>query len=150
MRRYPLIVAAVAALFLVGGCSDESEAKRPDPAGPTASSDRPSRTPVAQPSGLDLPENVRILVAETTGDDDRDLPGFTPEDGAYTVYAACEGEGEVSIVGRDSSKPHPVACNGVPTVGVVYVEKKAQHIRIQVAGGAPAWKVAVVSGNHQP
>src|SRR5690606_2854770 len=60
-----------------------------------------------------------------------------------------EGRGKVSIVRRDSRKPHPVACNDVLTVGLVYVEKKTQHIRIKVAGGTAAWKVAVVSGNHQ-
>ncbi|MEU3047626.1 hypothetical protein ABZ705_14085 [Streptomyces sp. NPDC006984] len=149
MRRYTLIVAAVAASFLIGGCSGEPGAKGPDPAGPTASPDRPSRTPGTPPPGLDLPGNAQVLVPETTGDTDRDLPAFTPEEGVYTIYARCEGRGKVSIVRRDSSKPHPVACNDVLTVGLVYVEKKAQHIRIQVAGGTATWNVAVVSGNHQ-
>lgn len=150
MRRSTLTAAALATLFLVGGCSDEPEAKPPAPTGPTASSDRTARTPTAQPPSLDLPENAQILVAETTGTKDQELPEFTPEEGAYTLYAACEGKGKVSIVDRDSSNPHPVACGGVPTMGVIYVEKKAQHLKIQVAGGTPVWKIAVISGNHQP
>ncbi|MEV0300032.1 hypothetical protein [Streptomyces prasinus] len=139
----------MATLFLVGGCSGEPEAKRPDPAGPTASPDRPTRTPTARPPSLDLPENARILVAETTGDKDRELPEFTSEEGAYTVYAACEGKGKVSLVNRNSSNAHPVNCGGAPTVGLIYAEKKAQHLKIQVVGGTSVWKIAVVSGDHQ-
>ncbi|MGM1075143.1 hypothetical protein ACS0VI_02785 [Streptomyces sp. H28] len=87
---------------------------------------------------------------ETAGETGRELPAFTPEEGSYTIYASCDGKGEVSIVGRDSGKPHPIACGGVLTVGVVHVEKEEeQHIRIEVVGGAAAWRVAVVSGDRQ-
>ncbi|CAL9644782.1 hypothetical protein LUX34_01255 [Streptomyces werraensis] len=51
---------------------------------------------------------------------------------------------------RDSSNPHPVTCNGVHTVGVVYDGTKPQHLTVQVTGGTSIWRVAVVSGNHQP
>ncbi|MFC5851416.1 hypothetical protein ACFPZI_06070 [Streptomyces chlorus] len=139
----------MATLFLVGGCSDEPEAKRPGPAGPTASSDQPTRTPATQSPGLDLPGNAQILVAETTGNKDQELPEFTSEEGAYTVYAVCEGKGKVSILNRNSSNAHPVACGGVPTVGVIYADKKAQHLKIQVVGDTSVWKIAVISGNHQ-
>lgn len=149
MRRSTLTVAAVATLFLVGGCSDEPEAKRPSPAGPTASSGQPPRTPAAQPPSLDLPENAQILVAETTGNKDQELPEFTPEEDTYTVYAACDGKGKVSIVNRDSSNARPVACGGVPTMGIIHAEKKAQHLKIQVVGRTSVWKIAVISGNHR-
>ncbi|MFD5497903.1 hypothetical protein ACFWOL_26600 [Streptomyces sp. NPDC058442] len=140
----------MATLLLVGGCSDEPEAKRPSPAGPTASSDQPTRTPATPPPSLDLPKNAQFLVAETTGNRDQELPEFTPQEGAYTLYAACEGKGKVSIVDRDSTNPHPVKCGGVPTVGVIHVDKKTQHLKIQVVGGTSTWKIAVISGNHQP
>lgn len=150
MRRSPLTVAAVAASFLLGGCSGESGAKDPEPGGSTASPGRLSRTGEAAAAGLDLPGDARVLVPETAGETGRELPAFTTEEGSYTIYARCDGKGEVSIVGRDSSRPHPVACGGVLTVGVVHVEgKEVQRLRIQVVGGAAAWSVAVVSGNHQ-
>ncbi|MGA5128121.1 hypothetical protein ACPCAG_33065 [Streptomyces pseudogriseolus] len=150
MRRTTLTAAALATLFLAGGCSDEPEVKRPSPTAPTASAGKPTPAPATQPPGLDLPENARTLVAETTGDKNQELPAFTPQEGAYTVYATCEGKGKVSIVDRDSSNPHPVTCNGVHTVGVVYEDKKPQHLTVQVTGGTSAWRIAVVSGNHQP
>ncbi|MFH9044319.1 hypothetical protein ACH4FA_33985 [Streptomyces sp. NPDC017966] len=149
MRRSILTAAALAALFLAAGCSDEPEARRPSPTAATASSGRPAQAPAAQAPGLDLPKNAQILVAETTGTKDQELPAFTPLEGAYTLYAACEGTGKVAIVDRDSSNPHPVTCNGVHTVGVVYEDKKPQHLTIQVTGGTSVWKIAVVSGNHQ-
>ncbi|MEU5525251.1 hypothetical protein ABZ759_32710 [Streptomyces sp. NPDC047860] len=149
MRRSTLTAAAVATLFLAGGCSDEPEAKRPSPTAPTASSDKPTQTPAPHPPSLDLPKNAQTLVAETTGTKNRELPAFTPQEGAYTLYAVCEGKGKVSIVDRDSSNPHPVTCNGVHTVGVVYEDKKPQHLTIQVTGGTSVWKIAVISGNHQ-
>ncbi|MFJ2948486.1 hypothetical protein ACIO8H_12700 [Streptomyces sp. NPDC087226] len=150
MRRSVLTAAALAVLFLAGGCSDEPEVKRPSPTAPTASSSKPTPAPATQPPLLDLPRSAQTLVAETTGDKDRELPEFTPEEGAYTLYAVCEGEGEVSIVDRDSSNPRPVTCNGVHTVGVVYEDKKPQHLKIQVTGGTSIWRIAVISGNHQP
>ncbi|MEU5221383.1 hypothetical protein AB0G55_01715 [Streptomyces toyocaensis] len=140
----------MATLFLAGGCSDEPEAKRPSPPAPTASSGKPTQTPTTQPPSLDLPKNAQTLIAETTGNKDQELPAFTPREGAYTLYAACEGKGKVSIVDRDSSNPHPVTCNGVGTVGVVYEDEKPQHLTIQVTGGTSVWKIAVISGNHQP
>lgn len=150
MRRCTLTVAAVAASLLVGGCSGGSGAKGPEPGGATASPSRSSRTGETAAYGLDLPGNARVLVPETAGETGRELPAFTPEEGSYTIFASCDGKGEVSIVGRDSGKPHPVACGGVPTVGVVHVEtEEEQHIRIQVVGGTAAWRVAVVSGNRQ-
>ncbi|MEU7281822.1 hypothetical protein AB0A69_24065 [Streptomyces sp. NPDC045431] len=90
-------------------------------------------------------------MAETTGDGERELPAFTPEDGAYTVYAACAGKGKVSIGNRDGAgNSHPVACDGVRTGGVVHVEKEVQRLVIRVAGGTSEWKVAVIAGSHQP
>ncbi|MFJ8186536.1 hypothetical protein [Streptomyces sp. NPDC096105] len=150
MRRSTLTAAALAALFLAAGCSDEPEAKRPSPTAATASSGKPTQAPAPQPPSLDLPENAQTLVAETTGTKNQELPAFTPQEGAYTLYAACEGKGEVSIVDRDSSNPHPVTCNGVHTVGVVYEDKKPQHLTVQVTGGTSVWRIAVISGNHQP
>ncbi|MGA5114675.1 hypothetical protein [Streptomyces pseudogriseolus] len=67
-----------------------------------------------------MPENARTLVVETTGDKNQELPECTPQEGAYTLYATCEGKGKVSIVDRDSTNPHPVTRNRVHTVGVVY------------------------------
>ncbi|MER7485117.1 hypothetical protein ABTY20_04080 [Streptomyces sp. NPDC126497] len=150
MHRSTLTAAALAALFLTAGCSYEPEAKRPSPTTATASSGKPTQAPATQPLGLDLPKNAQTLVPETTGNKDQELPAFTPQEGAYTLHAACEGKGKVSIVDRDSNNPHPVTCNGVHTVGVVYEDKKPQHLTIQVTGGTPVWKIAVVSGNHQP
>ncbi|MFI9268709.1 hypothetical protein ACIG5C_30630 [Streptomyces werraensis] len=150
MRRTTLAAAALATLLLAGGCSDEPEVKRPSPTAPTASAGKPTPAPATQPLGLDLPENARTLVAETTGDKNQELPAFTPQEGAYTLYATCEGKGKVSIVDRDSSNPHPVTCNGVHTVGVVYDGTKPRHLTVQVTGGTSIWRVAVVSGNHQP
>ncbi|WP_225640924.1 hypothetical protein [Streptomyces werraensis] len=150
MRRTTLTAAALATLLLAGGCSDEPEVKRPSPTAPTASAGKPTPAPATQPPGLDLPENARTLVAETTGDKNQELPAFTPQEGAYTLYATCGGKGKVSIVDRDSSNPHPVTCNGVHTVGVVYDGTKPRHLTVQVTGGTSIWRVAVVSGNHQP
>ncbi|MFH9044528.1 hypothetical protein ACH4FA_35105 [Streptomyces sp. NPDC017966] len=150
MRRSTLTAAALTTLLLAAGCSDEPEAKRPSPTGATASSAKPTRAPATQPPGLNLPKNAQTLVAETTGDKDQELPVFTPQEGAYTLYATCEGKGKVSIVDRDSSNPRPITCNGVHTVGVVYEDKKPQHLTIQVTGGTSVWKIAVISGNHQP
>ncbi|WP_432057643.1 hypothetical protein [Streptomyces sp. bgisy022] len=149
MRRTLCTAAALATLFLAGGCSDEPEAKRPSPTAPTASAGRPTPAPATQPPSFELPENARTLVAETTGDTDRNLPAFTPQEGAYTLYATCEGKGKVSIMDRDSSTPHPVTCDGVHTVGVVHGDKKPQHLTVQVTGGTSVWRIAVVSGNHQ-
>ncbi|MEY9809859.1 hypothetical protein [Streptomyces albogriseolus] len=148
LRRTTLTAAALATLFLAGGCSDEPEANRPSPTAPTASASKPTHAPATQPPSLDLPENARTLVAETTGNRNQELPEFTPQEGAYTLYATCEGKGEVSIVDRDSGNPHPVTCNGVHTVGVVHDDAKPQHLTVQVTGGPSIWKVAVVSGNH--
>ncbi|KOT37100.1 hypothetical protein ADK41_21225 [Streptomyces caelestis] len=152
MRRSTLTAAALATLFLAAGCSDEpeSEAKRPSPTAPTASSTKPTQAPATQPPSLDLPKNAQTLVPETTGNKDQELPEFTPQEGAYTLYATCEGKGKMLIVDRDSSNPHPVTCNGVHTVGVVHEDKKPQHLTVQVTGGTSVWRIAVVSGNHQP
>ncbi|MEU0769507.1 hypothetical protein [Streptomyces albogriseolus] len=150
MRPTTLTAAAVATLFLAGGCSDEPEAKRPSPTAATASAGKPAQTPATQPPGLDLPENARTLVAETTGDKTQKLPEFTPQEGAYTLYATCEGKGKVSIADRDSGNPHLVTCNGVHTVGVVHDDTKPQHLTVRVTGGTSVWRIAVVSGNHQP
>ncbi|MEU1923829.1 hypothetical protein AB0H23_31090 [Streptomyces albogriseolus] len=150
LRRTTLTAAALATLFLAGGCSDEPEANRPSPTTATASAGKPAQAPATQPPSLDLPENAWTLVAETTGNRNQELPEFAPQEGAYTLYATCEGKGEVSIVDRDSGNPHPVTCNGVHTVGVVHDDAKPQHLTVQVTGGPSLWKVAVVSGNHQP
>ncbi|MFF8638903.1 hypothetical protein ACF052_32440 [Streptomyces pilosus] len=153
MRRSTLTAAALTTLFLAGGCSDEPEVKHPSPTAPTAptaSSVKPTQTPATRPPSLDLPDNAQTLLAETTGNKDEELPAFTPQEGAYTLYAACEGKGKVSIVDRDSSNPHPVTCNGIRTVGVVYEDKKPQHLTIKVTGGTSVWRIAVISGNHQP
>ncbi|MFI5571287.1 hypothetical protein ACIA6T_28895 [Streptomyces sp. NPDC051740] len=96
MRRSTLTAAAVATLFLAGGCSDEPEVKRPSPTAPTTSSAKPTQAPATQPPGLDLPKNAQTLVAETTGTKNQELPAFTPQEGAYPLYAACEGKGKVS------------------------------------------------------
>ncbi|CAL9643724.1 hypothetical protein SUDANB32_06404 [Streptomyces sp. enrichment culture] len=135
MRRTTLTAAALATLLLAGGCSDEPESKHPSPTAATASAGKPTQAPATHPPSLDLPENARTLVAETTGDESQELPEFAPQEGAYTLYATCEGKGKVSIVDRDSSNPHPVTCNGVHTVGVVYEDKRPHHLTVQVTGG---------------
>ncbi|MFJ1982065.1 hypothetical protein [Streptomyces albogriseolus] len=150
MRRTTLTAAALATLFLAGGCSDEPEAKRPSPTAATASAGKPTYAPATQLPSLYLPKDAQMLVAETSGNRNQELPEFTPQEGTYTLYATCEGKGEVSIVDRDSGNPHPVTCNGVHTVGVVHDDAKPQHLTVQVTGGPSLWKVAVVSGNHQP
>ncbi|MGX1095856.1 putative component of type VI protein secretion system [Streptomyces albogriseolus] len=85
LRRTTLTAAALATLFLAGGCSDEPEANRPSPTTATASAGKPAQAPATQPPSLDLPENARTLVAETTGNRNQELPEFTPQEGAYTL-----------------------------------------------------------------
>ncbi|MEV5998326.1 hypothetical protein AB0M25_03295 [Streptomyces griseomycini] len=97
----------------------------------------------------DLPENARPLAAEATSDKDRELTEFAPEEGSYAFHAACVGKGEVSIVVRNGTLV-PSPATESPAVGVIRVEDKPQHFEIQVTGGTPAWKIAVISGNHQP
>ncbi|MFJ3159706.1 hypothetical protein [Streptomyces kanasensis] len=92
-----------------------------------------------------------MLVPETRASGDRNLPPFTPDEPVYTVYASCTGKGKVKILDQgDGSNPHPVACDGVRTVGTVHTEQKPQSLKIQVTDGTAEWTIAVVSGNHQP
>ncbi|MFV2118723.1 hypothetical protein ACE14D_09845 [Streptomyces sp. Act-28] len=151
MRRFTLTAAAAATLLLVGGCTDESEHSRPEKPGPTNTSAPTKRTPTTTPPSLDLPNGARILVPETAGNGDRDLPEFTPDEDVYTVFASCVGKGKVKIVDQDDvGNPHPVACDGVRTVGAVHTDKKPQHLKVQVTEGTSAWQIAVVSGDRRP
>ncbi|MCG7525463.1 hypothetical protein MHW47_13535 [Streptomyces sp. OfavH-34-F] len=142
-----------AAVLLAAGCSsgqDES-AVRKQPSG-GASDSRSSAGKQAAPSegGLQVPVHAEVLVPETSGSSDLDLKRFTPEQGAYTIYARCTGKGKVTIVDvdRPEEDPNRVACDGVVTVGRVYSEVEAQSLRMRVQDGAATWTVAVVAGEQ--
>ncbi|CAL9511050.1 hypothetical protein [Streptomyces sp. enrichment culture] len=160
MRRRPSSTLSAAALvcLLVGGYTDSSPGPAPlpretrspashGPSGPSADA--------AQPPELEVPDGAEVLVAETVGAGNRDLPDFTPADPAYTVYAGCTGPGEVTLVdrgGRGSSRR--LACDGVPVVGIVHTggsvhtRGEPQRLAMRVTGGASTWRVAVVSGEQ--
>ncbi|MFJ8692999.1 hypothetical protein [Streptomyces roseolilacinus] len=151
MRRFTLTAAAAAILLLVGGCTDKSEDSRLEKPSPTNTPAPTEHTPTTTPPSLDLPNGARILVPETAGNGDLDLPEFTPDEGVYTVFASCVGKGKVKIVDRDDvGNPHPVACDGVRTVGAIHTEKKPQRLKVQVTEGTSDWQIAVVSGDRQP
>ncbi|WP_435601544.1 hypothetical protein [Streptomyces sp. C10-9-1] len=150
MRRH-LLVAAAATALLVGGCTGGAEESPPPHPGPTTSSAPPSPEPTATPPSLDVPDDARVLVPETADGEDRHLPDFTPDQDVYTIYASCTGTGEVAIADQDDEgSPHPVACDGVRTVGTVHTERTPQRLMVQVSGGAAHWRVAIVSGDQQP
>ncbi|MFF3886999.1 hypothetical protein [Streptomyces sp. NPDC001914] len=147
MRRYASLAAAALVGLFVSGCSASHEASAPVE---TRTSAKPSVRPSVKESSFDLPENAEVLVAETSGTSDKDLKEFKPGKGVYTIYSRCSGKGKVTIVDRDDDKDGTtlVRCDGVVSVGRVYVDIETQRLQIRVAGDPTNWTVAVVAGEH--
>lgn len=143
MRRYASLAAAALVGLLVSGCSTSHEASAPVET-------RTSAKPSVKKSSLDLPENAEVLVAETSGTSDRDLKEFKPSKGVYTIYSRCSGKGKVTIVDKNDDKDGTtqVQCDGVVSIGRVYVDIETQRLQIRVAGDPTSWTVAVVAGEH--
>lgn len=150
MRRCLAAATVAATFFLAGGCTDPAGTEPPARGSRnTPSADRSGRQATTALPELDVPENARVLVAETVGTGSADLPGFTPSEEAYTVYADCSGRGQVALVDRDGEgQARPIACDGAGTVGVIHTDRKPQHLAIRVTGGAADWKISVVPGDH--
>ncbi|MFP3991414.1 hypothetical protein U9R90_28895 [Streptomyces sp. E11-3] len=89
-----------------------------------------------------------MLIPETSGRTTLKLPEFTPDQEVYTYYASCTGEARVEIVYRGDADPDSVACDGVPTIGLVHTEIRPHQLTVRVTGGTAAWRLAVVSGDH--
>ncbi|MEV4877432.1 hypothetical protein [Streptomyces cyaneofuscatus] len=161
MRRRILAVTPLAAILVIGGCTNSGDTGTSDEAGrkpsPTASMPAMS-TAQASPSGgtseleLVIPGKAQVLVPETSGSGDKDLPAFTPSEEIYTVYAGCRGKGSVTLLDRDNpdGERHSIVCNDVQTVGVIHTEIEPQRLTVHVTGGSARWKVAVVSGDNRP
>lgn len=150
MRRCPTAAAAALVVFFLGGCTDSADTDPSARASRTPST-KPTtpRTVAPQPPDLEVPQTARVLVPETSGTADAELPEFTPSEQAYTVYAGCSGNGEVTIVDlTGAGKPHPVACDGVRTVGVIHTPEEAQRLAIRVTGGTATWKISIISGSR--
>ncbi|WP_328912383.1 MULTISPECIES: hypothetical protein [unclassified Streptomyces] len=101
-------------------------------------------------TGLHLPAKATVLVPETTGTADADLPNFTALTNVYTIHTACTGKGKTTIIDRNDpdSSPIRINCNRPIVVGSVYIDTALQSLAVRIRGGSAAWKVAVVSGAH--
>ncbi|MFI1224050.1 MULTISPECIES: hypothetical protein [unclassified Streptomyces] len=162
MRRRILTAAApLAAVLLVGGCSGSANTGTPEGAGSktTLTASGSPASPTSSPSaggasapGLEYPEKAQALVPETSGAGNKNLPEFTPAEETYTIYADCTGKGSVTVTDRDNpdGEPHPIACDDVPTVGVIHTETVPQRLTVKVTGGAAQWVIAIVAGDQRP
>jgi hypothetical protein len=146
MHRYAPLAAAALAGLLVAGCSASHETSAPAEKTTPAT----GRTNPAKKSTLDLPANTEVLVAEVSGTSDRDLKEFKPAKGVYTIYSRCSGKGKVMIVDKDDDKngTTPVPCDGVVSIGRIYVDIETQHLKMHVTGAPARWTVAIVAGEH--
>jgi hypothetical protein len=151
MGRHAAVPTVLLAVLFAAGCSNSGyDAQSSDPG---RASVQPSAelTETAKASGLDLPKGAQVLVPETSGTGDADLPKFKPLKDVYTVHARCTGGGTMTIIDRmnPKSSPSKVSCKAPITIGRIYTDITTQALGVRIRGGDAKWSIAIVSGEHK-
>ncbi|WP_328949583.1 hypothetical protein OG345_19460 [Streptomyces sp. NBC_01220] len=87
----------------------------------------------------------RLLVPETNGVEDADLPEFMPPHASYTVHFVCSGSGQVTLR-ANGRKWISYPCDGVENVAEQITDKFPQTVSLTLSGSA-RWKAAVADGS---
>ncbi|GHB31385.1 hypothetical protein [Streptomyces chryseus] len=154
MGRHAAVPTALLAVLLAAGCtngtSSGDDARSNDP-GRTSGQPSAKPTETAKVTGLDLPTGAQVLVPQTSGTGNADLPKFKPRKDVYTVHARCTGDGTMTIIDRNRPKDSPtnVSCKGPITIGRIYTDITTQALGVRIRGGDAKWSIAIVSGEHK-